>query len=410
MRARKKYQVFISSTFEDLHHERQAITWALLKARFIPVGMEAFSATDDRGWKTITATIDDSDYYILVLAGKLGSVDESCHKSWTRKEYEYARAKGVPVLAFVRDQDLVTKDKLEHTPERIALLEDFIREVEANHHRERWTDQADLVTRVGTALGNHVQDDEHAGIERPGWFRGDQLPASTEALDELARLSKENADLRADLARQVGERPTLELWCQNAPVAELLAFRVDQVRLKASPGSTNPFGALASIRTGPKPEEVVRLINATVWLQFDLRNSGRIPARSLRIEVRLSPAVDVHVYPASMGVVPLRDKTCDSTAHVHVDRYHASGDTAVVVERMQDLNPGVMEQLVAFGVEVPATWTGTLDCQMCASDQGGALLDKRFKMQFERRNIHTIDEDRIDEWDAKIAVRTQDAT
>ena len=49
MRSRKKYQVFVSSTFDDLYQERQAVTWALLKARFVPVGMEAFSATDDRG-------------------------------------------------------------------------------------------------------------------------------------------------------------------------------------------------------------------------------------------------------------------------------------------------------------------------------------------------------------------------
>ena len=83
--------------------------------------------------RTITATIDDSDYYILILAGKLGSVDAFTGKSWTRREYEYARAKGVPVLAFIRDQAAVTQDKAERDPSRVAMLEDFVHLVESNH-------------------------------------------------------------------------------------------------------------------------------------------------------------------------------------------------------------------------------------------------------------------------------------
>jgi hypothetical protein len=66
--ARPKYQVFISSTYADLREEREAVTWAILTARHIPVGMEAFTATDDRGWQTIKSVIDRSDYYVLILA------------------------------------------------------------------------------------------------------------------------------------------------------------------------------------------------------------------------------------------------------------------------------------------------------------------------------------------------------
>lgn len=60
--ARPKYQVFVSSTFSDLHEERVAVTWEILKANHIPVGMEDFPATDDRGWRIIQRTIDHSDY------------------------------------------------------------------------------------------------------------------------------------------------------------------------------------------------------------------------------------------------------------------------------------------------------------------------------------------------------------
>jgi Domain of unknown function (DUF4062) len=96
---RPKYQVFISSTYADLHDERHAVTVEILKARHIPAGMENFSASDDRGWKVIEKTIDVTDYYVLLIAGRYGSVDPATGVSWTEREYDYARARGVPVLA-----------------------------------------------------------------------------------------------------------------------------------------------------------------------------------------------------------------------------------------------------------------------------------------------------------------------
>lgn len=38
----KKYQVFVSSTYEDLKNERQEIVEAILDAGHIPAGMEIF--------------------------------------------------------------------------------------------------------------------------------------------------------------------------------------------------------------------------------------------------------------------------------------------------------------------------------------------------------------------------------
>lgn len=39
---KKKYQIFISSTYQDLKEERQAAVEAILKAGHIPAGMELF--------------------------------------------------------------------------------------------------------------------------------------------------------------------------------------------------------------------------------------------------------------------------------------------------------------------------------------------------------------------------------
>lgn len=48
-RPRKKLQVFVSSTYNDLTHERQAAVEAILLAQHIPAGMELFAAGNPAG-------------------------------------------------------------------------------------------------------------------------------------------------------------------------------------------------------------------------------------------------------------------------------------------------------------------------------------------------------------------------
>ena len=96
----KRYQVFVSSTYQDLIEERIEVIQALLELDCIPVGMEYFPAADETQWDFIKRLIDESDYYVLIVAGKYGSVDEK-GISYTQKEYEYALTKGVPTIAFL---------------------------------------------------------------------------------------------------------------------------------------------------------------------------------------------------------------------------------------------------------------------------------------------------------------------
>ena len=59
---KKKYQVFISSTFNDLIEERMAVTQCLLDNDCIPIGMEQFSASDMDKMEYIERVLEDCDY------------------------------------------------------------------------------------------------------------------------------------------------------------------------------------------------------------------------------------------------------------------------------------------------------------------------------------------------------------
>lgn len=105
MSSKIKYQIFVSSTYEDLKDERALVIKAILEMGHIPVGMEMFSAGDEEQWKQIQRQIDDCDYYVVIVAHRYGSMDKKV--SYTEKEYDYAFQKGIPTLGFVIDDNAV---------------------------------------------------------------------------------------------------------------------------------------------------------------------------------------------------------------------------------------------------------------------------------------------------------------
>src|SRR5215471_17228648 len=96
----RRYQVFVSSTSQDLADERQIVINALLEASYIPVGMELFNAATENAWPVIERLINNCDYYVVIVAGRYGS-ERPDGRSFTQSEYEYARKIGKPRLAFL---------------------------------------------------------------------------------------------------------------------------------------------------------------------------------------------------------------------------------------------------------------------------------------------------------------------
>ena len=160
----KKYQIFISSTYEDLKEERGALERAVLSMRHIPMGMEQFSASDAEQWEIIKETIQTSDYLVLVLGFRYGSRKTDGGVSFTEAEYDYAVSQGVPVLAFLRD---------EHTPllhqyydEDQAPVRAFREKVKETRLCQFWSSEADLVPKVTSALYAEFQRSPRSGWSR----------------------------------------------------------------------------------------------------------------------------------------------------------------------------------------------------------------------------------------------------
>jgi hypothetical protein len=191
----RKLQIFLSSTYEDLIDQRLAAMEAILAAGHIPAAMEQFAPGDETALEKIKAWIDMSDAFILIVGGRYGSVEPGSGKSYVQLEYEYAVEKKKPFFALVvseehheqRVKNLGLKVDERENPEKYKKFKDVVTQKLCRF----WSDKKDIQAAIFQKLPEWSQRPELVG-----WVRADEA-ASPEAMNELARLSHENRELRA---------------------------------------------------------------------------------------------------------------------------------------------------------------------------------------------------------------------
>lgn len=157
--------------------------------------MEYFPAMDEEQLSYIKRIIDECDYYILVIAGKYGSLDAS-GKSYTHLEYEYAKSIGKTVLGFpVRDISKLRLEQTETDPALREKLENFRRELMSGRLIMMWEDQKDLELAVVKSLPAAIKQ-----YPQTGWIRTPKSSAE-DLLTEINELRKENGNLKEELLK-----------------------------------------------------------------------------------------------------------------------------------------------------------------------------------------------------------------
>jgi ribosomal protein L40E len=182
----RRYQVFVSSTYEDLKEERFQVLKALLELDCIPCGMEYFPAASEDQWTYIRELIAECDYYLLIIGGRYGSTDED-GVSYTEKEYDFAVAQGIPTIAFIHGDPASRLarqvEATEEGREKLRAFTDKVRRKLCKH----WNTPGELEAVVSRGITQLIRRKP-----RPGWVRADaaaDVPAEIETLrDQLRRL------------------------------------------------------------------------------------------------------------------------------------------------------------------------------------------------------------------------------
>ncbi|MDJ0449375.1 DUF4062 domain-containing protein [Methylocystis sp. JR02] len=209
----KRYQVFISSTFSDLEKERQELWQNLISFDYIVAGMEVFPAANEEQLSFIKKQISSSDFYVLIIAGRYGSITDE-GQSFTEKEFEFALEQNIPILVFpIKDPRSVASSKTDEDSDKSRKLAVFRERACEKRVVKFWSSGTELSLAVIQALQTAM-----ASSPRPGWVRG-STTASEELKDRYIKLQAEFDDLKAKhsklLANETDFDPkTLSSWTE----------------------------------------------------------------------------------------------------------------------------------------------------------------------------------------------------
>ena len=233
----RRYQVFISSTFRDLQEARQKVLQGVLELRAFPAGMEMFPSADDEQWAFIQEEILSSDYYVVIVAGKYGSLSES-GISFTEMEYDFAIKSGKPVMGFlVKELGELKGSQLEEDAELRKKLTAFRAKVQRGKLVKFFRNDDELKAQVIQAL-------VHAFQFRPqeGWVRA-KNSRRIEDLEEITSLQKRVMQLETENAalRSTPPDPRKEL------LSDIMEFRLKLIYAKQSAPPVEEFVVKASM-------------------------------------------------------------------------------------------------------------------------------------------------------------------
>lgn len=196
----RRFDVFVSSTYEDLIEERKEVTQAVLECDCIPVGMEMFPASNLEQWNFIKKVIEKSDFYLVIAAGKYGSigVNESGERmSYTEMEFDYAKSIGKPILAFlIKDMAELKSGKVDIDEEKRMARDRFQEKVKNGRMVQFYSNKDELKAKVLLSISKLKKQ-----FNTGGWIRESEAgDGQTDALRQaLNNLEAENVLLRKQL-------------------------------------------------------------------------------------------------------------------------------------------------------------------------------------------------------------------
>lgn len=221
----KIYQVFVSSTFQDLQEERKEVMQALLELDCMPAGMELFPASNDDQWTLIKRVIDACDYYLLIIGGRYGSTNDE-GKSYTQMEFEYALETGKPIISFLpKKPEDIPSGKSEKDPEKQQKLEAF-KMLAQKKLVKYWESPEQLGSIVSRSMIKLIKD-----FPAEGWVRAGSA-VDEKSVKEIAKLQRENESLKEQLKTIATQAPTgTETLSQGNERIEIkYHFRADDKR------------------------------------------------------------------------------------------------------------------------------------------------------------------------------------
>jgi len=122
---KKKYSIFLSSTYVDFKDVRQEIEEILHNAGYIVNGMEYFNASNSSKLDYIESQLEESDCLLLIVGNRYGQLIPDKAISYTEYEFDYADNNNMPILGFVV-KDLEDEDNIPENRHKLTIFKEKI--------------------------------------------------------------------------------------------------------------------------------------------------------------------------------------------------------------------------------------------------------------------------------------------
>ena len=194
---KRKLQVFISSTYDDMHLERQAVVEEILKCGHIPAGMELFGSDNKSQFEIIKKWISNCDVFLLILGGRYGSVsrDGRISKSYIHREYEYAKSIGKKPYALIMSDELIHEKVKNHIyshehPEYLKSdYKNFRRSISDKKLCEFFSSIDQLKEQVNAVI-RKCEEEHDKSDSLSGWVRAEELLTNIELAKSILEKSE----------------------------------------------------------------------------------------------------------------------------------------------------------------------------------------------------------------------------
>jgi subtilisin family serine protease len=177
-------KIYLSSTFEDLREHRRAVYDALRELRHDVRQMEHYTASEERPLRECLDDVVEADLYVGIVAWRYGYIpkDDELNpgrESITALEYRAAKARGIPTIVFLTDDNASWPRKwIDRSPKNVeALRAEMKRDLTVG----LFATSDELARKVNSAVTNWEKRQAPVKIAEALPGRPDEEPAADNA-------------------------------------------------------------------------------------------------------------------------------------------------------------------------------------------------------------------------------------
>ena len=242
---KKKLQVFISSTYEDMKEERQEAVEAILAAGHIPAGMELFASENKKQWDVIKRWIRESDVFLILLGGRYGSVESATQKSYIHLEFDYATTKKKPIVSIVISPSYLDKKiKMDIYNAELPIQIKDPRYVELKKKvQSKMSDEYSDIGGVASAVSRIFSNNSKQFEKCTGWVSGKDFHDYEYTVKKrYSGIVSASIGLNRDEEfRSIRDRATNEMYIIGAGMSKLSKYALNSIERQLKQADINLY-------------------------------------------------------------------------------------------------------------------------------------------------------------------------